>query len=78
MTYGQRWILSRYKKLWSGKMHNNVFTIGINGINWNQLVTERKAGKGTTEQGKRNLQQKLYHQRDIVEQYGHDRSFEIK
>jgi hypothetical protein len=59
-------------------MNNNVFTIGISGIYQNQLVIERKAGKGTTKQGKRNLQQKLYHQRDIVEKYGHDRSFEIK
>jgi hypothetical protein len=70
MTYGQRWILSRYRKHGSEKMHNNVFTIGISGINWNQLVTERKAVKGTTKQGKRNLQQKLYHQKKIIEQYG--------
>jgi hypothetical protein len=63
-------MLSRYKKHGSKKMHNNIFTIGISGISWNQLVTERKAVKGTTEQGKRNCQQKLYHQKDIVEQYG--------
>jgi hypothetical protein len=60
-------MLSRYKKHGSEKMHSSVFTIGISGIS---LVTERKAVKGTTKQGKRNHQQKLYHQKEIVEQYG--------
>jgi len=38
---------------------------------WNQLVTRKQVVKGIEEQGKRNLQKKQYHQRDIVEQYGH-------
>jgi hypothetical protein len=49
-----------------GQMHRNIFTIGIS---WNQLVTERKTMKGT-QKGKEKCQQKLYHQKDIVEQYG--------
>jgi hypothetical protein len=63
-------MLSRYKKHGSEKMHSSVFTIGINGISWNQLVIERKAMKVTIEHGKRNCQQKIYHHKDIVEQYG--------
>jgi hypothetical protein len=51
-------MLSRYRKHGSEKMHSSVFTIGISGISWNQLVTERKAVKGISEQGKRNCQAK--------------------
>jgi hypothetical protein len=32
--------------------------------NWNQLVTKRQAVKGTIEQGNKNLQQKLDHQKE--------------
>jgi hypothetical protein len=31
-TYGQIWILIRYGKHGSEKIHNNIFTIGISGI----------------------------------------------
>jgi hypothetical protein len=39
--------------------------------NSNQIVSRRQAMKEIAEKGKRKLQQKLYHQRDIVEQYSH-------
>jgi hypothetical protein len=48
-----------------GQMHSNSI-YNWNQCQLNQLVTERKAVKGTTEQGKRNCQQKLYHQKEII------------
>jgi hypothetical protein len=48
----------------------SVESVGISGISWNWVVTERQAVKGTTEQGRRNRQQNLYHHKKIIEQYG--------
>jgi hypothetical protein len=47
-------------------MNNNVFTIGISGISWNQVVTRRKEVKGTQHIREREtISQKLYHQKKI-------------
>jgi hypothetical protein len=45
MTYGHRWILRGTYNMGQRRCICSVFTIGISGISWNQLVTERKAVK---------------------------------
>jgi hypothetical protein len=66
MTYGYRWIyeiIGRSRHIYDKAYLQLESVESID--KWNQLVTRRQAVKGLAEQGKRNLQQKLYHQRDI-------------
>jgi hypothetical protein len=72
MTYGQRWIneiIGRSRQIYDTTYLQLELVDSVD--KWNQLVTRRHAMKGIVEHGKRNLHQKLYHHRDIVEQYGH-------
>jgi hypothetical protein len=59
-------MLIRYRNHGLEKMYNNVFTMGINGINWNHLVIERQAMKGISEHGNITCQQNLYQHNEII------------